>query len=272
MCGDYKLVVVVVKYESGWGRCDLHTYTIDYGTVVTLVDDACGVTGSITIDLDNNKLEDSTIKDIFMLPNTNHLYLNAGDVLNIGERDINGTPYNVRVQLENGSFVDYDPESWAETFSPLSFTSANDQIVMCNDEGRLVAQNVEQTTDVKVTISAPGLAVLPYEFTVTVLTGGNVDYIGFSTTDKINQLKLSDLNQVNNIFATHFLTNSVENAYLWICSRVAVQDIDSADIHARMSNTFDVPLKYAGMKDGHNCYYCPNPLIATKFDITVEDR
>lgn len=273
LCGDYKLVVVVVKYESGWGRCDLHTYTIDYGTVVTLVDDPTGVTGNITIDLDNNELMDSEIKDIYMDPNSNHLYINAGDELNIGGRDLHDTIYKINVGLENGSFVSYDPATWAESgYSELSFESSDTSSLLVNEDGRLIGQNVEQTTDVNVTVSVPGAAVLPYTFVVTVLSGANVDYIGFSTTNNVNNLKLSDLNQVNNLFKTHFLTNSTEGAYLWICSRVPVQDTDSADIYARMSNTFDVPLEYKGIKEGYNCYLCPNPLIATKFDITVEDR
>jgi hypothetical protein len=69
MCGDYKLIVVVVKYESGWGRCDLHSYTIDYGTVVTLVDDPSGMSGDVTIDVDTDTLEDAKIDGI-MLNNT----------------------------------------------------------------------------------------------------------------------------------------------------------------------------------------------------------
>lgn len=272
MCGDYKLVVVVVKYESGWGRCDLHTYTIDYGTVVTIVDDNSGVTGNITIDLDTNTLEDSEIKEIFMNPNSNHLYMRAGTNLSIGEKDINGTPYNIRVMLENGSYVDYDPATWTETFSELTFTSEDTTSLRVDDSGRLEALDIAETQDVHVTVDAPGLAVLPYTFTVTVLTGGNVDYIGFANTTDVNNLDIQSLDEVPNIFATHFLENTVDGSYLWICSRENIMDIDSADIYARMSNTFDVPLVDKGVKDGYHCYVCPNALIASKFDITVEQK
>lgn len=55
-CGVYKLVIVLVIYESGWGRCNLHTYTIDYGDIFTLVDDNTGASGDVTIDVDNDQI------------------------------------------------------------------------------------------------------------------------------------------------------------------------------------------------------------------------
>jgi hypothetical protein len=32
-CGVYKLIVQAMIYEPGWGRTDIHTYTMDYGDV-----------------------------------------------------------------------------------------------------------------------------------------------------------------------------------------------------------------------------------------------
>lgn len=51
LCGAYKLVIVLTVYEPGWGCRNLHTYTFDYGIVFTLVDDATGEIGDVTIDL-----------------------------------------------------------------------------------------------------------------------------------------------------------------------------------------------------------------------------
>lgn len=42
LCGDYKLIVTVVTEDEGWGKCNSRTYTTDYGTVFTLVDDESG--------------------------------------------------------------------------------------------------------------------------------------------------------------------------------------------------------------------------------------
>lgn len=50
-CGTYKLVVVIAAFEHGWGRSDVHTYTIDYGDVFTLVNDSDGASGYVKIDV-----------------------------------------------------------------------------------------------------------------------------------------------------------------------------------------------------------------------------
>lgn len=42
-CGTYKLVIVTVAYEAGWGRNNLHTYTFDYGAQFNLVDSENGI-------------------------------------------------------------------------------------------------------------------------------------------------------------------------------------------------------------------------------------
>lgn len=55
-CGTYKLVVVLVLYEDGWEKNDLHTYTLDYGVVFNIVDNEDGYFGNIIIDLDTNTI------------------------------------------------------------------------------------------------------------------------------------------------------------------------------------------------------------------------
>lgn len=55
MCGTYKLVVVISTYEHGWGEKNVHTFTIDYGEVFTLVDTSDGVSGDVTIDVSVNQ-------------------------------------------------------------------------------------------------------------------------------------------------------------------------------------------------------------------------
>lgn len=55
-CGQYRLTIVLVMYEPGWEKNDLHTYTIDYDYIFNLVDDETGQTGYISIDLDNNTI------------------------------------------------------------------------------------------------------------------------------------------------------------------------------------------------------------------------
>ena len=55
-CGVYKLVVVAEMYEPGWGETDLHTYTMDYGEVLMLVNDNTGASGYITLDVDKDDI------------------------------------------------------------------------------------------------------------------------------------------------------------------------------------------------------------------------
>lgn len=51
--GTYRMVVVLAVYQTGWGINNLHTYTIDYGTLFNLVTDESGESGDIVIDLDD---------------------------------------------------------------------------------------------------------------------------------------------------------------------------------------------------------------------------
>ena len=43
-------------YEPGWGETDLHTYTMDYGEVLMLVNDNTGASGYITLDVDKDDI------------------------------------------------------------------------------------------------------------------------------------------------------------------------------------------------------------------------
>lgn len=49
--GVYKMIVILVMYEDGWCRNNLHTYTIDYGTIFELSDEDSAENGKIIIDL-----------------------------------------------------------------------------------------------------------------------------------------------------------------------------------------------------------------------------
>lgn len=79
MCGNYKLVVCVVVFEPGWGRCDLHTYTIDYGEVLQLVDDSSAAQGDITVDVDTDSLANTNITNIKL--KSTDLYVNSDSTL-----------------------------------------------------------------------------------------------------------------------------------------------------------------------------------------------
>lgn len=277
MCGDYKLIVVVVKYESGWGRCDLHSYTIDYGTVVTLVDDPSGMSGNITIDVDTDTLEDAKIDGI-MLNNT-HLTMKERSQLELGSYDIYNKLYQIQVTLRNASTVVYVPEDWENNgFEKLIFTPVgeNADVITIDDNGKIASFTTTETKDVTVRVQSQDGTGAIAQFVVTVLAGGDHDYIGFSKATTAANLEFSQLAMVDNIFVTHNLTNIEEGAYLWICSRVPVKDADSADLNNVFylrSNTFDAPMiAQPEIKEGYYCYRSQNALHPASFDITVEDK
>lgn len=108
-CGDYKLVVVVVMYESGWGKCDLHTYTIDYGYVVTLVDDESAPQGDLVINVDTGEIEGNKISDINMA-STDYV-MNQNTSMSLSQKDINGATYALNIYYESGWSTVYDPNT-----------------------------------------------------------------------------------------------------------------------------------------------------------------
>ena len=279
MCGDYKLVVVIVAYEAGWGRCDLHTYTIDYGTVVTLVDDDSAVDGSITIDVDNDQLQDSNITNIETVGSYTML---AGDILGVGEKDYNGQEYKLMMTLANGGTTPFDPEDW--DFGTVKFYSDDPSIVSVDENtGELHAMG--ESGDKSTTINVYSGTVMA-SFTVNVI-GSSKDYIVFINSTNPTDVKAAIKNnrtfrgsrvyEYENIFGTQDLSNPTDGNYMWICSRMRIADSNSTMSHVK-SSMFDVPMLPAKTLGADNLYYymCPNQLVATgtdengSFDITVE--
>lgn len=153
-CGVYKLVIVLVVYEAGWGRCDLHTYTIDYGDVLTLVDDNSGVSGDITLDIDNNTMSNSDIVDINVKSANYYMYPNSN--LPLGKSDNRGNTYEIEVTLSNGATVKYttDRDNWPyEDY--LDFSSTVPSVAAITDaHGTVHSQNVADGSQADIVISS----------------------------------------------------------------------------------------------------------------------
>jgi hypothetical protein len=281
MCGDYKLVVVMVVYESGWGRCDLHTYTIDYGTVVTLVDDESGVDGNLTIDVDTNKLHEGDIETIITSP---EYTLVTGDELMIGQNDYEGVEYKLEVYFLNGGSAEFDPVDWE--FGAIEFQSTDPSIVKVDKHtGKLTAMGTASDQSTTINVYKAGDTTPLTSYTVNVI-GSQYDYIIFIDTDDVEnvekfiQERSAEFNSSNskkyrldNIFGTHNLTNDKGESYMWLCSRKRIADSNSTMSHVRTS-MFDVPLNPAIRRGNMYFYMCPNKLVqmesTDQFDITVE--
>ncbi len=195
MLGTYKLVVVVVTFEPGWGRTDLRTYTIDYGSVLELVDSDQAVSGDITIDVDTDTMQYSNVVDIKAVNKT--LYMKTEDTLCLGEMDSKSHYYEIKVQLENGSVVTYNPYNWP--YEKLVFSSNKTDINIYAEKDEAI-KNIEisQATgddfDEGVTLlmhyAEPGVA-------------GRMAVIDNATATKDGCMSHEDKNKLDNIKNTY---------------------------------------------------------------------
>lgn len=256
-CGDYKLVVVVVMYESGWGKCDLHTYTIDYGYVVTLVDDESAPQGDLVINVDTGEIEGNKISDINMA-STDYI-MNQNTSMSLSQKDINGATYALNIYYESGWSTVYDPNTWdGET---VTFTSSNPDVLTVDPTtGQLVAKTVNQDTVVTITVTIGNKTT---SFRVTVKAAG-ADYIGFVTTTDPNEA-ITYVNNTNYFKPYDYSkTNNIENktygAYMWfICRMPQITPVIDG---------FNIPLN-GPYNVGNNMYafYSPKPQIATNWNV-----
>lgn len=248
-CGDYKLVVVVVMYESGWGKCDLHTYTIDYGYVVTLVDDESAPQGDLVINVDTGEIEGNKISDINMA-STDYV-MNQNTSMSLSQKDINGATYALNIYYESGWSTVYDPNTWDG--EDVTFTSSNPDVLTVDPTtGQLVAKPVNQDTVVTITVTIGNKTT---SFRVTVKAAG-ADYIGFVTTTDPNEA-ITYVNDTNYFKPYDYSkTNNIENktygAYMWfICRMPQITPVIDG---------FNIPLN-GPYNVGNNMYafYSPKP-------------
>ena len=288
MCGDYKLVVVLVVFEAGWGKCDLHTYTIDYGTVFTLVDDDSAINGDVTIDVDNDKLVNSDMSGLSTRYTNYFMYPNK--YLMLGNNDVKGNKYNVEVEFTSGSTLNYYPENWP--YDKLTFSSSNTDILEVDQNGTLISKQPANDTEVVITVKKDDF--VKTQFTVTVY-GTSADYIGFCNIrpqkawgldredqnfeDGINastniqeasavkygnlsDINLAALEEVQVLDGTHTVENTINGQYLWIVSRAMLSGVTT--------DGMNVPIIYCGVYNNRYYYACPNPLQNITFDVTIK--
>ncbi len=294
-CGVYKLIVQAMIYEPGWGRTDIHTYTMDYGDVFQLVDDKTGASGDITIDADTDDIENKNI--IAMRIKTKDLAMYGNTKLNLGEKDVRDHKYVIEVDLENGSTVEYNPSNWPyETIEFMPMKS--DVIEIDQSTGTIHSFEQDETNSTIVTATAKNNGVKA-TFNVTVI-GGDYDYIGYLPVrpfskemeddyryhfDRDDQgFENDEQENVTKVGVGHVDTNlltkskdlskgvtienDIDGQYLWIVTRRPIEyaaNID-AGIASNMVPTFSIPLTTPQKKYNDEKYYycCPNPIKANK--------
>lgn len=294
-CGIYKLIIQAIVYEPGWGRTDLHTYTMDYGEVIELVDDNTGASGDITVDVDTDDMDNKNIVAIRIKSKDLAMY---GDTkLNLGEKDIRDHKYSIEVDLENGSTVEYSPSNWP--YESIEFTpTKSDVIEIDQNTGTIHSFQHDETISTTVVATAKNNGVKA-SFNVTVI-GGNYDFIGYLPVrpfskemeddykyhfDRDDQgFESDDQENITKVGVGHvdtnFLTkskdlskgvtveNDIDGQYLWIVTRRPIQYAANinAGVDSNMIPTFTIPLTTPQKKYNDEKYYycCPNPIKANK--------
>lgn len=294
-CGIYKLIIQAIVYEPGWGCTNLHTYTMDYGEVIELVDDNTGISGDITVDVDTNDIEN---RDIIAI-RAKDLTIHENTKFNIGDKDIKGRKYSIEIDLENGSTVEYDPTDWH--YGPIELTPTNNDIIEIDQStGTIHSFENDETVSTTVNVAAKNGSV-DSTFNVTII-GGGCDYIGylpvrpftkemeddhkyhfdrddqgFESDDQENITKVG----VENV-DTKMLTkskdlsngitiqNDIDGQYLWIVTRRPIEYAANINISTTSNSihTFNIPLTTPQKKNNDNKYYycCPNPIKANKIN------
>lgn len=293
-CGVYKLVVEAVMYEPGWGRTDLHTYTIDYGDVINLVDDSTGASGDITLDVDKDDLLN---KNILSIRVKNSLYMYGNTSLRLGELDTRNHQYYIEVELENGSVLEYTPDNWP--YEKLQFNVAKSGVIAIDETtGLIKSLDNEDTVSTYVTVSAKNNEVST-GFNVTVV-GGDHDYIGYLpvrpfaenmeddykygfsrkdqsfenpsqetyTTVGVENVNTALLTKVDDLTNPTTVENDTDGQYLWIVTRQPIAyaaNINAPGINNVSAATY-IPLAKAQRKVNDTKYYycCPNPMKRNK--------
>ena len=291
MLGTYKLVVVVVTFEPGWGRTDLRTYTIDYGSVLELVDSDQAVSGDITIDVDTDTMQYSNVVDIKAVNKT--LYMKSEDTLCLGEMDYKSHYYEIKVQLENGSIVTYNPYNWP--YEKLVFSSSKTDVNIDAESGIIRTSGVA-AEEATITVKSKSNSISE-TFNVAI-DAGQYSYIGFNqvrpfdensesdsnigfnrTDDSYeaasqetvqatgaNNVDLSSLTKVKDPTIPTNVKNTVDGSYLWIITPEPISI--AAEANSTITGGFAtyIPLTKAQFSTNNNLYYyaCPNPIKADK--------
>lgn len=290
-CGIYKLVVEAVIYEPGWGRTDLHTYTMDYGDVIDLVDDNTGASGDITLDVDKDDLDNKNILSI--TAKTKNIYMYGNTSLRLGEKDTREHAYTIEVELENGSVLEYTPSNWP--YEQLEFHASKSGVIAIDEStGLIKALDQSDTVSTYVTVTAKNNEVST-GFNVTIV-GGDYDYIGFlpvrpfseameddykygfsrkdqsfETEDQerytsvgVENVNLALLTKVKDLTDATTVENDQDGQYLWIVTRQPIMfaaNINTSGLNDTSVATM-IPLTKPQQKLNDTKYYycCPNPM------------
>ena len=262
MCGTYKLVVVLTVFEQGWGRHNLHTYTIDKGEVFELVDEG-GESGAITLDVDSTGEKENVISALFA--ESDDYVMAADSKLPIGELDQENKRYNIYAVLDDGTTVLFNPYDWH--MNELEFSSDKPNIVSVDPKtGELTAYDVDQDEEVTITVRNVDDRSIMCTYKITVKPMYSIK-IGFSQIENPDQITteeewLRSYSAKNDVFA---VSNTVRGSYLWIFSQRRIKYIQSLEDGetkvAELSSGIRIPTASYDKKHNYYCYRSVAPIL-----------
>lgn len=275
-CGTYKLIVVVVSYNAGWGRDNLHTYTHDFGSIFELVDDyAADVRqGEVIITVPDgqfigqNQIDDLRIGDI--KTEVSHYYITVDKPLKIGETDARGNLYEIYVDM-NGDITKWNMDDSVE------FESNREEFISVQPNGTISVvapwSMIKDNPHATISILA-GDTVKKIKVTVLDPTDGKI-LIGFSEYGDIQGINTAnfDVYQSGGKFA---ITNPYDKAYLWVGSPILLRYLDNAnrlDTVGITSERFNVPTETGVYYNGRYWYRSVEKINkVTMIDVNIETQ
>lgn len=255
--GQYRMVVIITAYEAGWGKSNLHTYTIDYGQMFTITNDQTAISGNVEIDGDTKTIVGSDVQTITISSDT--LYLRKGDRIKLGQKDRRDNVYDIHLTLTNGTTIPY--RIGVLDNQKLDFIT-DEKYVKIDTEGTIEMIDIPEES-VNLGIFVQNNEGVSKNITIMPISD-DACYVGFDSTIDGSQIDANDDSKFklfNSPNRPYTVTNPIHGQYLWIVSNTPVVSVSCG--------ISQIPLVESKVPGFRYAYYCPNALINTSFDITI---
>lgn len=187
LLGEYRVVIVLTLYQTGWGADNLRTYTIDKGVVFALTSNDQDIDTDTVIDLDTPYITSISI------PST--LTLGTEQVFNIGESDHNDAVYNIQLHYSNGASKKVTPDEFSELFTVV--VHGGPSAIAVGENGQI--NRIDKYSDVNTEITYLLKDNVTVNATIKVVSSGkwyNINYIydsNYVTVDGETSVYIEDI-------------------------------------------------------------------------------
>lgn len=120
LLSEYRVVIVLTLYQTGWGTDNLRTYTIDKGIVFALTSDDRDIDTDTIIDLDVPYVTSITVPKVLKLVDQSIFELNHSDRDNV--------PYTITLHYSNNTEREVTPDEFDDLFIAVVHRQSNGAI------------------------------------------------------------------------------------------------------------------------------------------------